>query len=282
MRRGPSGHRRRRRPGLARIGARRADRRLDGLGDPACRSDAAPARDAIDWRRLDMWWGDERFLPGGDAERNETQARAALLDAVPLDPARVHPMPALGRARRRRRRTPRGPLRPSWPPRPAGVKDVPRSTCCCWGWGRTRTSPRCSPSTRRCTSAGDTVGRARLPQAAAHPDLADLARPRARPGHLVPRVRGGQGGRHRPGRSSGLGRCRPPRPVCATARCGCWTRRRPPCRGAIRPAAAASPSRPTVHIAPVRQRSRSSDASPSRGPGRLCGLAVSAAPAHRA
>jgi 6-phosphogluconolactonase len=54
------------------------------------------ARDAIDWRRLNLWWGDERFLPAGDPERNETQAREALLDAVPLDPARVHPMPASG------------------------------------------------------------------------------------------------------------------------------------------------------------------------------------------
>jgi 6-phosphogluconolactonase len=55
---------------------------------------ASAARDAIDWRQLDIWWGDERFLPSGDPERNETQARAALLDAVHLDPARVHPMPA--------------------------------------------------------------------------------------------------------------------------------------------------------------------------------------------
>ncbi|MFJ4773198.1 6-phosphogluconolactonase [Streptomyces uncialis] len=55
---------------------------------------AAPARDAVDWSRLDLWWGDERYLPEGDPERNVTQARAALLDAVPLDPKRVHPMPA--------------------------------------------------------------------------------------------------------------------------------------------------------------------------------------------
>ncbi|MFB7353832.1 6-phosphogluconolactonase [Streptomyces gardneri] len=54
----------------------------------------APARDAIDWSRLDLWWGDERFLPSGDPERNVTQAREALLDRVPLDPARVHAMPA--------------------------------------------------------------------------------------------------------------------------------------------------------------------------------------------
>ena len=53
-----------------------------------------PARDAVDWRRLDIWWGDERFLPAGHPERNETQARTALLDAVPVDPPRVRPMPA--------------------------------------------------------------------------------------------------------------------------------------------------------------------------------------------
>ncbi|MGW1071819.1 6-phosphogluconolactonase [Streptomyces sp. NPDC002537] len=56
----------------------------------------APARDAVDWSRLDLWWGDERFLPEGDPERNATQARAALLDSVPLDPARVHEMPPAG------------------------------------------------------------------------------------------------------------------------------------------------------------------------------------------
>ncbi|MET8361644.1 6-phosphogluconolactonase [Micromonospora sp. NPDC005171] len=53
-----------------------------------------PARDAVDWSRVDVWWGDERFLPAGDPDRNETQARSALLDVVPLDPARVHAMPA--------------------------------------------------------------------------------------------------------------------------------------------------------------------------------------------
>ncbi|MEU0545247.1 6-phosphogluconolactonase [Nocardia sp. NPDC005978] len=45
----------------------------------------------IDWSKLDVFWGDERFLPVGDPERNEVQARAALLDHVPVDPARVHP-----------------------------------------------------------------------------------------------------------------------------------------------------------------------------------------------
>ncbi|HET9657744.1 MAG TPA: 6-phosphogluconolactonase [Kineosporiaceae bacterium] len=54
---------------------------------------ATPARDAVDWSALDVWWGDERFLPSGHPDRNETQARAALLDHVPLPPHRVHPMP---------------------------------------------------------------------------------------------------------------------------------------------------------------------------------------------
>jgi 6-phosphogluconolactonase len=54
---------------------------------------AIGARDAIDWRHLDIWWGDERFVPAGDPDRNETGARSALLDHVDCDPARVHPMP---------------------------------------------------------------------------------------------------------------------------------------------------------------------------------------------
>jgi 6-phosphogluconolactonase len=54
---------------------------------------AAPARDAIDWPQVGIWWGDERFEPTGDPERNETGARSALLDHVDIDPARVHPMP---------------------------------------------------------------------------------------------------------------------------------------------------------------------------------------------
>ncbi len=53
----------------------------------------APARDAVDWARVDIWWGDERFVPTGDPDRNETGARTALLDHVDADAKRVHPMP---------------------------------------------------------------------------------------------------------------------------------------------------------------------------------------------
>jgi len=54
---------------------------------------AAPAADAVDWRHLDVWWADERFLPAGDPERNETGAREVLLGKVDVDPDRIHPMP---------------------------------------------------------------------------------------------------------------------------------------------------------------------------------------------
>jgi 6-phosphogluconolactonase len=55
---------------------------------------AAPARDAVDWHRLGIWWGDERFLPDGDPERNATGAELALLRHLDMDQARVHRMPA--------------------------------------------------------------------------------------------------------------------------------------------------------------------------------------------
>jgi 6-phosphogluconolactonase len=53
---------------------------------------AAPARDAVDWQRVHFWWGDERFVPAGDPDRNETGARAALLDHISVDPAKIHTM----------------------------------------------------------------------------------------------------------------------------------------------------------------------------------------------
>jgi 6-phosphogluconolactonase len=66
-----------------------------GIGTAVLRSlRDSRARDAIDWHRLDVWWGDERFVASDDDDRNEKGAREALLDHVDLDPARVHPMPA--------------------------------------------------------------------------------------------------------------------------------------------------------------------------------------------
>jgi len=60
---------------------------------------ASASRDSVDWAAVDLWWGDERFVPAEDPDRNDVQARRVLLDRLPVDPARVHPMPALGSAR---------------------------------------------------------------------------------------------------------------------------------------------------------------------------------------
>jgi 6-phosphogluconolactonase len=51
-----------------------------------------PASDALDWSMLDVFWGDERFVPTSSPDRNEWQARDALLDHVPVDDKRVFPM----------------------------------------------------------------------------------------------------------------------------------------------------------------------------------------------
>ena len=50
----------------------------------------------FDWSKVNVWWGDERFVAKDSPDRNERQARESLLDRLPLDPARVHPFGAAG------------------------------------------------------------------------------------------------------------------------------------------------------------------------------------------
>jgi 6-phosphogluconolactonase len=52
------------------------------------------ADSSLDWSRVVFWWGDERFVPAGDPDRNALQAREALLDHVGVDPANVHEVAA--------------------------------------------------------------------------------------------------------------------------------------------------------------------------------------------
>jgi 6-phosphogluconolactonase len=47
----------------------------------------------VDWARVHLFWGDDRFVPHDDAERNEKQAREALLDHIDIPAANIHPMP---------------------------------------------------------------------------------------------------------------------------------------------------------------------------------------------
>jgi 6-phosphogluconolactonase len=48
----------------------------------------------IDWSTVHVFWGDDRFVPSDDDERNEKQARAALLDRIDIPAGNVHPMAA--------------------------------------------------------------------------------------------------------------------------------------------------------------------------------------------
>ena len=64
---------------------------LEALDDPALAT-------AVDWTKVHLWWGDERFLPSGDPERNEVQATGALLAGLVADQGlpteNIHRMPA--------------------------------------------------------------------------------------------------------------------------------------------------------------------------------------------
>lgn len=46
----------------------------------------------VDWTRVGVWWGDERFVEPGSDDRNARAAREAFLDAVGATP--VHEMPS--------------------------------------------------------------------------------------------------------------------------------------------------------------------------------------------
>lgn len=46
----------------------------------------------IDWSTVHVWWGDERFVPSASPDRNETEARDALLDHIDIPAANVHVM----------------------------------------------------------------------------------------------------------------------------------------------------------------------------------------------
>ncbi len=53
-----------------------------------------PDCDSLDWSRVHAWWGDERWVPRGHADRNEGQAREALLDHIAIPAGNVHGYPA--------------------------------------------------------------------------------------------------------------------------------------------------------------------------------------------
>jgi 6-phosphogluconolactonase len=48
----------------------------------------------IDWSKVHLFWGDDRYVPEDDDERNDKQAREALLDHIDIPSSHVHTMPA--------------------------------------------------------------------------------------------------------------------------------------------------------------------------------------------
>jgi 6-phosphogluconolactonase len=50
---------------------------------------ATPGRSAVDWSQVYVWWGDERYLPAGDSDRNDTQNDEAGLSQLGLDQGKV-------------------------------------------------------------------------------------------------------------------------------------------------------------------------------------------------
>ncbi len=49
---------------------------------------------AVDWNRIHVWWGDERWLPSGDSERNDEQAQEVFLSRISAPASRIHRFPA--------------------------------------------------------------------------------------------------------------------------------------------------------------------------------------------
>jgi 6-phosphogluconolactonase len=48
----------------------------------------------VDWAKVHLFWGDDRYVSEDDDERNDKQAGEALLDHVDIPARNVHPMPA--------------------------------------------------------------------------------------------------------------------------------------------------------------------------------------------
>ena len=54
---------------------------------------AAHHRSTISWTHVDVFWGDERFVPAADPQSNYRMAKAELLDHVPCPAANVRAIP---------------------------------------------------------------------------------------------------------------------------------------------------------------------------------------------
>ncbi len=60
---------------------------------PLYRLLAADYRHALDWQRVDVFWGDERHVPHDAEDSNCRMARETLLGDLPVPEPNVHPVP---------------------------------------------------------------------------------------------------------------------------------------------------------------------------------------------
>jgi len=67
----------------------------NGIGGLAALSEQ-PLLRAVDFSRIHIWWGDERYLPTDDPDRNDTQSRDAMQGRITVPPTHLHPMPTSG------------------------------------------------------------------------------------------------------------------------------------------------------------------------------------------
>ncbi|PZU48341.1 MAG: 6-phosphogluconolactonase [Microbacterium sp.] len=70
-----------------------------GIGTEVLRvAGAHPLRERVDWSTVHLWWGDERFLPAGHEDRNDTAAHGAFIEHIGIPAENVHAMASEGDA----------------------------------------------------------------------------------------------------------------------------------------------------------------------------------------
>jgi len=55
----------------------------DALGD-----------ERVDWSRVHLWWGDERWVPADHEDRNDAQTQSVFIQSLPFRHDHIHRMPA--------------------------------------------------------------------------------------------------------------------------------------------------------------------------------------------
>ncbi len=58
--------------------------------------DVVVTEEQVEWSRVHLWWGDERWVPAGHEDRNDSQAESGFVRALGFRSEHVHRMPASG------------------------------------------------------------------------------------------------------------------------------------------------------------------------------------------